>query len=272
MTTTSMPGIAEFLSHGFLVRALIAAVLVGFVAATLGVFVVLRKMAFFSDAIAHASLTGIALGLLIGVDPLIGALAFSVLVALGIGALVRRSTIPVDTVIGVFFSASLALGVLLLSLLPGYRADLFSYLFGDILAVGEGDLLALGSVAIAAVWLVAWAYRSWLKIGFHRDLAAVEGVRVERMEYLFLVALAFVVALGIKLVGTVLIGALIVVPAAAAKNVAPNVRSLFGFSALFGVAAGVLGLMAAYALDVAAGPSIVVTATAIFALSFLFKR
>lgn len=267
-----MSPIIEFLSHGFLVRALIGAVLVGFVAANLGVFVVLRKMAFFSDAIAHASLAGIAIGLLLGIHPLLGALAFSVLIAVGIGYLTRKSSIPVDTVIGVFFSASLALGVLLLSLLPGYRADLFSYLFGDILAVGENDLLVLAALAVATTALVAWAYRSWLRISFHADLAAVEGVPVDRFEYLLLLALAFVVALGIKLVGIVLIGALIVVPAAAAKNVSPNLRSLFAFSALFGVASGVLGLVAAYALDAAAGPTIVVVATGIFALSFAFKR
>lgn len=260
------------LSHDFLLRALVAAVLVGFVTANLGVFVVLRKMAFFSDAIAHASLTGIALGLLIGINPLLGAIAFSVLIAVGIGLLQKHSTIPIDTVIGVFFSASIALGVLILTLLPGYRADLFGYLFGDILAVSPNDLFVLGIVAAASVGLVAWTYRSWLGIAFHADLAAISGVRVARMDYLFLITLALVVALGIKLVGTVLIGSLIVIPAAAAKNVSPNLRTLFALAAFFGMASGVLGLAASYALDAPAGPSIVVTATAIFALSFLFKR
>lgn len=261
-----------FLSSGFLLRALLAAVLVGFVTANLGVFVVLRKMAFFSDAIAHASLTGIALGLLFGIHPVLGAVAFSILVAVGIVFLQKRSTIAIDTVIGVFSSAAIALGVLLLSYLPGYRADLFGYLFGDILAVSNNDLIVLAVVAAGSAVLVGSSFRAWLGIAFDGDLAQISGVRVQRMEYLFLLTLALVVALGIKLVGTVLIGSLIVIPAAAAKNVAPNVRSLFGFAMLFGILSGVLGLLAAYALDVAAGPAIVVTATAIFGLSFLFKR
>lgn len=260
------------LSSGFLLRALLAAVLVGFVTANLGVFVVLRKMAFFSDAIAHASLTGIALGLLFGIHPVLGAVVFSVLVAVGIAYIQKRSTMAIDTVIGVFFSAAIALGVLLISLLPGYRADLFGYLFGDILAVSRIDIIVLGCVAVGSVVLVGRSFRGWLAIAFHGDLAQISGVRVQRMEYLFLVTLALVVALGIKLVGTVLIGSLIVIPAAAAKNVAPNVRSLFGLAMLFGVSSGVLGLLAAYALDIAAGPAIVVTATGMFGLSFLFKR
>lgn len=260
------------LSSGFLLRALAAAVLVGFITAQLGVFVVLRKMAFFSDAIAHASLTGIALGLLLSIHPVLGAVAFSVLVAVGIAVLQRRSTIAVDTVIGVFSSAAIASGVLLLSLLPGYRADLFGYLFGDILAVSGNDLVVLACVAAGTAALVGWSFRAWLGMAFHMDLAQMSGVRVQRMEYAYLLALALVVALGIKLVGTVLIGSLIVIPAAAAKNVALNVRSLFGFAMLFGIASGVVGLLAAYALDVAAGPAIVVTATAMFGLTFLVRR
>ncbi len=264
--------LAAFFSFGFLERALVAVVLVGFVTANLGVFVVLRKMAFFSDAIAHASLTGIALGLLFGVNPILGAVVFSVLVAVGIGALQKHSSIAVDTLIGVFFSAAIAAGVLLLSLLPGYRADLFGYLFGDILAVSPGDLLVLAVVAAVSAALVVWAYRSWLAIAFHPDLAAINGVRVPLMDYIYLVTLALVVALGIKLVGTVLIGSLIVIPAAAAKNVSRNLRQMFACAALFGMGAGVLGLGASYALDLAAGPTIVVAATGIFAVSFLFKR
>lgn len=260
------------LSSGFLLRALVAAVLVGFVTAQLGVFVVLRKMAFFSDAIAHASLTGIALGLLFAVHPVLGAVAFSALVAVGIALLQQHSTVAIDTVIGVFSSAAVALGVLLLSLLPGYRADLFGYLFGDILAVSANDLVVLAMLAAGTAALVGWSFRAWLGMAFHMDLAQISGVRVRRMEYLYVLALALVVALGIKLVGTVLIGSLIVIPAAAAKNVALNVRSLFGFATLFGVVSGVIGLCAAYALDVAAGPAIVVTATAIFGLTFLVRR
>lgn len=263
---------APFLTSGFLLRALVAGALIGFVAANLGVFVVLRKMAFFSDAIAHASLTGIAFGLLIGVQPLLGAVVFSVLIALGITYFSRHSTVAVDTIIGVFYSAAISLGIILIGFLPGYRADLFGYLFGDILAVSSGDLLLLGVLALATIVAVFAFYRPWLKIAFDRDLAAIEGVPVAMHDYLYLSALALVVALGIKLVGVILIGPLIIIPAAAAKNVSTNIRSMFIWATAISLFSTVFGLMAAYALNVAAGPAIVLTATGCFAVSFLFRR
>lgn len=263
---------AAFFSYDFLVRALVAGALVGLVSSQLGVFVVLRKMSFFSDAIAHASLAGIALGLLLGIHPLLGAIGVAIVISLGIAYLQKHSTIPVDTIIGVFFSASIAVGVLILGFLPGYRADLFGYLFGDILGVAPRDIVILAGMTLITVVLLWRWYRTWIKIAFDPDLAAIEGVNVARHDYVYLLVLALTVALGIQLVGVILIGPLIIIPAAAAKNMSPNLRSMFLLSALVAVGATVLGLLAAYALNLAAGPTIVVVATLAFALSFLFRR
>lgn len=264
--------LSPFFSYVFLQRALLAGVLIGMVAANLGVFVVLRKMAFFSDAIAHASLAGIALGLLLGVHPLIGAVGVSLFIAIGIIFLERHSTIAVDTIIGVFFSAAIAIGVILIGFLPGYRADLFGYLFGDILVVSNFDVALLVLLAVATLYLILAFYRPWLQIAFNRDLAAVEGVRVAVHDYIFVIALALVVALGIKLVGVILIGPLIIIPAAAAKNMSANIRSMFLYASLISVFSTLMGLMSAYVFSVAAGPAIVVAASFFFAVSFFFRR
>ncbi len=261
----------EFLNYGFFIRALLAGTLVGFLAANLGVFVVLKRMTFFSDAIAHSSLTGIALGLLIGVNPLLGAVVFSILVALAISSLARRKTVSMDTLIGVFFSTALALGVIVIGGLKGYRVDLFGYLFGDILGVSGQDLwLVLGLTAVATAAIVFF-FRTWTKVAFHPDLARVEGIDVELMDRVFLCLLALVIALGIKLVGAVLIGPLVIIPAAAAKNVSWNMRSLIPIASVIGVGSAVSGLIASYYLDTASGPTIVLVAAAMFGLSFLAR-
>lgn len=260
-----------FLHYDFFVRALIAGVLVGFLAATLGVFVVLRKMSFFSDAIAHASLTGIALGLLLGINPLFGAVAFSIMIALVIASLAKRRTLSLDALIGVFFSTALALGVVIIGALKGYRVDLFGYLFGDILGVSTSDIVLILILTLVTTFLLAMFFRIWTKIAFHADLARVEGVDVELHDKLFLAILALAIAMGIRLVGAILIGPLIIIPAATAKNVGWNMRSLFILSIVFGVSASIAGLVLSYYTNTASGPTVVLVSAALFGLSFLAR-
>lgn len=261
----------DFLHYDFFIRALIAGALVGYLAANLGVFVILKKMSFFSEAIAHSSLTGIALGLLLGINPLLGAVGFSIVIALGIASLANRRAVSMDTLIGVFFSTAMALGVIIIGQLRGYRVDLFGYLFGDILGVSRADVVMIGALAVVTVILLFVFFRVWAKIAFHRDLARVEGIKVELHDRLFITVLALVVALGIKLVGAVLIGPLVIIPAAAAKNASWNLRSMFLLSSIFGLAAAVIGLILSYFINTASGPTIVLVAAAIFALSFLAR-
>jgi zinc transport system permease protein len=260
------------LEYPFMQRALITAVLMGVLCPVLGVFVVIRRMSFFGDAIAHSAFTGIALGLLLGVEPSLGAIGFAVVVALGMGWLQAHSRIPSDTIIGVFFSGAAALGILLIGLLQGYRTNLFSYLFGDILTIGWGDLGVAGALMLGVGGAVIALRRPLLQVALMRDMAAVQGVPVAAMEYALMVLLAVTVAVSIKLVGIILVTALLIIPAAAARNVSGSIRQMFAFAVGFGAVAAVLGLFGSYTLNSASGPTIVLTAIALFAASLIKGR
>ncbi len=257
------------LEYPFMQRALAAGLMMGALCPLLGVFVVIRRMSFFGDAIAHSAFTGIALGLLLGIEPSMAAVAFAVLIALGMGFLQANSRIPSDTIIGVFFSGAAALGILLIGLLQGYRTDLFTYLFGDVLTIGWTDLAA-AAVLLAGVGVSVIALRRpLLQVALNRDLAAVQGVRVGLMEYALMVLLAITVAVSIKLVGIILVTALLIIPAAAARNVSASIRQMFGVAVALGLVAAVLGLFGSYALNTASGPSIVMVCIMLFAASLV---
>src|SRR5437016_5129995 len=164
------------LEFPFMQRALAAGLLMGALCPLLGVFVVIRRMSFFGDAIAHSAFTGIALGLLLGVDPSLAAVGFAILVALGMGYLQAKSRIPSDTIIGVFFSGAAALGILLIGLLQGYRTNLFSYLFGDILTIGWRDLGIAAGLLLGVGVVLSALRRPLLQVALNRDMAAVQGV------------------------------------------------------------------------------------------------
>jgi zinc transport system permease protein len=255
------------LEYGFMQRALVGAVLMGALCPLLGVFVVIRRLSFFGDAIAHSAFAGIALGIMLGIGPSVGAVAFAVLVAVGMGALQARSRVPSDTIIGVFFSGCAALGILLIGLMQGYRTSLFAYLFGDILGMGWPDLVTSAVLLGAVAAVVALLRRPLLQVALNRDLAAVQGVRVEALEYTLFVLLAVTVAVSMKLVGIVLVTALLIVPAAAARNLSGSIRQMFGWSTALGVLAAVVGLFCSYWLNTASGPTIVLVCVALFVVS-----
>lgn len=257
------------LDYPFMQRALLAGLAVGFLCAVVGVHVTLRSMAFFSDAISHSALAGIALGVLLGVAPIPAAIVFCVMIALGIAYLTFRSDLTSDTVIGVFFSGSMALGVLLLGLQTGYQTDLLSYLFGDILAVNWLDVALAAILAVGVSGLIFWRSTTLIKIAFNRDLARVEGIRVVAWDYLFLTLLALTVAVSLKVVGIILVSALIIVPAAAARNVARDFRTLVALAIGVGVVSSLTGLVLSYYLNTASGPTVVIVAVLFFILSYL---
>lgn len=262
---------ADFFQYPFLTRALIGVVMLGVLTAVLGVFVVLRRMAFFSDAIAHSSLAGIALGLLFGIDPTVGAIAFSLLVAAGIVSINQKKILALDTIIGVFFAAAVAIGVLVIGELRTVRVDLLGFLFGDILALNNSDLWLIGLLGIVVLVLIGAATKSLVQIAFHDDLARVAKIPVVAYEYLFMLVLALVVALGIKVAGVILIGPLLIIPAAAAKNVARDFRGMIGLAVVFGLLSSVVGLLASYGLDTASGPTIVLLAAILFFLTLIAR-
>src|SRR3989344_1892168 len=164
------------LSQPFFLRALITGALLAIAASFIGVFVVLKKMSFFGDAVGHFAFTGIALGFLFKVDPILAAIVFSVMVAIGVGYLEQRTTLSLDTTIGIFFSGAAALGIFLIGLLRGYRADLFQYLFGDILAITQQDIIVAALLVVVTLTTMALAWRPLLQITFNKDLAPATGV------------------------------------------------------------------------------------------------
>lgn len=262
----------EILAYPFIQRALVSGIIVGTVCALLGVFVVVRRMSFFGDAISHSAFTGVALGFLLGINPSLTALFFAVLVAAGMGYLQNRGNLSADTTIGIFFSGSAALGLLIIALLRGYRADLFQYLFGDILSISDKDLLVAVALGVVVAGGMARLMRPLLQITFNRDMAKVAGVPVELYEYLLMVLLAVTVAVSLKIVGIILVTALLIVPAAAAKNISGNFRQMVGWSVAFGIASTIIGLVASYYLDTSSGPTIVLTSILIFCGTLAARR
>jgi len=260
------------LELGFMQRALVASVLIGTVCGLLGFFVVLRRFAFIGVGISHSAIGGVALGIVLGLPPLPVAAVFAVAVALGISTVSRRATLGEDAVIGVFFSGSMALGIVLFSLNRGYQQDLFSYLFGNVLAISSAELgaLALASTAIAAI--VVASFKEHLFIAFDEEIARAYGHRVDLLDAALLVCLALTVIVGVRLVGVLLVEAMLVVPAATAALWAATFRRQVAVSCSLGAASGIVGLVVSYRMNLAAGGTIVLVSVAAFFLSLALAR
>lgn len=267
-----MTELIEFLSYGFIQRALIAGIITAIVSAALGVFVLLRRMSFFSDAIAHASLLGVALGLLLNINMTVGAIAVSILIGISIASMAKDRTLASDTIIGVVFSSSVALAVFIISLMDSVSVDLTSLLFGDILAVSKVDIWFTVVVAVLTIIFIRVFSKSMLKMIFNRDLAGVESKTVEMMDYLFLALLAVVIAVSLKIVGAILISALIIIPAATAQNISRNIRQMFVISIIVGIVSVILGMFFSFIFDSPSGSTIVLVSSVLFIVSILFKK
>jgi zinc transport system permease protein len=260
------------LEYGFAQNALAAAVLVGLLCGLLGFFVVLRRLAFIGVGISHSAIGGVALGLLAGVDPAASAAVFAVAVALGMFWVGRDRRLSEDAVIGVFLSGSMALGLLLTSLHHGYQKDLFAYLFGSVLAVTHTDLLVLGGLGLAVVAVVAVSFREMLFVAFDDEVARAYGRPVDLLDALLLVLLALTVVAGVRVVGVLLVEALLVVPAATAALWTLDFRRQVAVSMALGAASAVAGLWLSFVFDFAAGASIVLVSVSVFFVSWFLRR
>jgi len=253
----------DLFAQPFMLRALVAGLLMGLAASYLGVFVVQRRMSFLGDGLAHAAFGGVALGLLLGADPLWVAVPFTVLAALAIMWTRERTRLGEDTSVGVLFAVSVALGVVFLSLKAGYTADAFGFLFGSILSIRASDLVVAAAVVLvlggaARLW-GRWAYAT-----FDRELAQADRLRPVRDDYVLIVSIAVTVVIGVKLVGIVLLAAFLVVPAASARLVSPTLARMTGAAAAYALSAVVAGLVLSYALDVPSGAMIILVQAALF--------
>lgn len=253
----------------FLLRALAVGAGVAMVAGPLGAFIVWRRMAYFGDAIAHSALLGVALGFALGLAPNLGVIVVCAAMALTLAALQHQRRLASDTVLGIMAHASLSLGLVTVAFIAGLRVDLMGYLFGDVLAVGRGDIWWVYGGGAVALTVLAVIWRPLLAITVHEELARVEGVVVAPVRLAFMLLLALVIAVAMKVVGILLITSLLIIPAAAARRFATTPEGMAGLAAVFGVFAVAGGLLASFGLDTPAGPSIVVAAAALFAFTLV---
>ncbi|MBT6137181.1 MAG: hypothetical protein HOH65_06845 [Rhodospirillaceae bacterium] len=251
----------------FLLRALLAGLGVAAVAGPLGCFVVWRRMAYFGDTLAHASLLGVALGLMTEVGTTVGIALVCVAVALALANLRQVSTIASDTMLGILSHGTLAVGLVVIGTLETVRVDLLSYLFGDILAVTWADLALVygGGALLLLVLMKIW--RAMLAITVHEELAAVEGVRTGWARLVYTLMVALVIAVGMKVVGIILITSMLIIPAAAARRFARTPESMALLASLFGVFAVLLGLGGSMRYDMPSGPAIVAAAFGLFVIT-----
>jgi zinc transport system permease protein len=260
-----------FAEPAFMKRALLALLLIAPAAAAVGVPLVQFRMAFFSDAIGHSAFTGVALGVVLGVSPTWTMAAFGALVAVAIVLVKGRTDLSTDTVIGVFFSTVIALGIAIISREKGLTRNLQSFLYGDPLAVSGAEIAWMaGLLLLVAVYLLL-AYNRILLLGVHEGFARTKGVPVRAMEVSFALVTALVVTTAIRTVGILLVTALLVIPAASARNLARGAASAFRISVGIAVLSGFSGLVASYYLDTATGATVVLSAAACFALTAAAK-
>ncbi len=262
----------EFLGYGFAQRALITGALIGLSCAVLAFFVVLRRMAFIGIGISHAALGGVALGMVLGMSPMLAAIVFSVGVAWVIGWIGARGQVSEDTAIGVFFPTAMALGVALISLSPTYRQDLMGYLFGNILSVRQADVWILAGLATGSLGILAAFFKEFLFLGVDEEAARAAGLPVERLRYVLLTVLAVTIVASMKLVGIVLVSAFLVIPAATGQAVAGSTRSMLLVAIGSALASVVGGLWLSWLWDLPSGASIVLVAATLFFAALLLGQ
>ncbi len=255
----------------FMKRAILAMLFIAPAAAAVGVPLVHFRMAFFSDAIGHSAFTGVAIGVLLGVHPLLTMVAFGLFVAWAITRVKGRTELSPDTVIGVFFSTVIALGVAIISAQKGLTRNLQAYLYGDLLAVSGTELLWMGVLLIAVGVYLFLTFNRIMLLGVHEGFARSMGVPVHALEISFALVVALVVTTAIRAVGILLVTALLVVPAASARNVARGVVSAFWVAIAVAVVSGLSGIAASYYLDTATGATVVLVAAALFAVTAMHK-
>jgi ABC-type Mn2+/Zn2+ transport system permease subunit len=263
---------SEWLSPGFMQNALLGGLLVSLICGLLSVFIVLRRMAFVGAGISHSAFGGVALGFLLQVDPFWTGLIFSMLVAFLIEGVQSRGRIEEDTAIGIFFAAAMALGVLFLHFSQTYNVDIFGVLFGNILAIGPTQLMQVAVVAIIVLLFILIFFKELVFMSFDEEMAWVCGTPVKTLRYLLLAVLAMVIIVSIYLVGIVLVSALLVIPAAVARNLTQHIRSMILISTSVAVGSTLAGLAISYRIDLPSGATIVILLALLFFMGTIWGR
>jgi zinc transport system permease protein len=255
----------------FMQRAMIAGVALGLILPFLGVFVTLRKMSFFGDGVAHATLAGVAIGIIAGVSPFMAALGIGALFGAGLYLLERETNISSDALIGVLFTGSLALGIVLISWRQGYQPELFSFLFGSILSISTQDLaviLGFSTLILLALWMFQ---RQLMLLALDKESAWLYGVRTEWLDFFFYLLVSITIVLGVKLLGIILVSALLIIPPSIAKMLASSFKRLIGGSIIAGELFIILGLLLSYFLDLPSGATIILVGVVSFLAATTYR-
>ena len=267
-------GIGEILSYGFIQRALIAGTLVAVLCSVLGVFLVLRRLSLIGDGLAHVTFGSVALSLIMGVNPLyvtVAAIPLVMLSSLGILKLTEKARIYGDAAIGIVSSLGIAGGIVLASVAGGFNVDLFSYLFGNILAVGNTDMVIAAILFVVVLLAVAFFYRDLFAITFDEDLAKCSGIRTTSINTVLVLMTALTVVLAMKVVGIMLISALLILPAVSALQVARSFKSTIIASCCFATISVIIGIFGSFILNLPTGGFIVLVNFILFLLAFAWK-
>lgn len=262
----------DLLHYTFMQRAIVVATLTGGLCAIIGVYVILRGMSFIGAGIAHASFGGVALGFLTGLNPFFSAIIFCTGIAWGIGFISEKKHLKEDTAVGIFFASTMALGVLLIGFIKGYNVDLFAYIFGNVLAITKFDMWATILLSLFVVASIVFLYKEFLFLTFDSEMAQVTGLPVRFLNYLMLTLIALVIVISIKAVGIVLVSALIVAPAAAAQQISENFKKMLIISVMLGIGSSWIGLFLSSLLNIPSGATIVLVATIIFFILYIYAQ
>ena len=264
-------GLIEPLEFPFMQRAFLAAGVAAVVCALVGSFVVLKGLAFMGDAIAHSSLAGMSVAYFLGGNIFWGALGWAIPASLLITFISRRANLRLDASIGIIFASGFALGIILMSRVTGYAADLFGLLFGNVLGISWAEVALIGGIAAAVSLVIAAYYKELLFTSYDATMSAASGIPVRFMQYLLPVLVGVTTVASLKAVGIVLVLALLVTPSATAMLLARRMPSIMAYSVAVGLIATVLGLYLSFYADLPSGPSIVLVATGLFLLALLFS-
>jgi zinc transport system permease protein len=263
---------ANFFAFPFVQRALLGGILVAVLTSWMGVLVVLRQSSFFGDAIAHASLMGVALGLLLGFDPVLVAALYAVGVSFGLPYLKKHSQLPIDSLLGFILPFSMGAGVILLSFLPGYQPELMSFLFGSILAVAWSDIAVVSALAVVALVVMSVLRNTMVFASFDHEYAKISGIRVNTIDVVYHVLLAITIVAGIRLVGIVLVNALLVIPASIVRLFAGSLKHMFLFTPIVAILVTIAGLFISFVANVPTGPAIAVLSGTAFLVGVVIRR
>ena len=261
----------DLLTYDFMQRSLLAAAMVGGLCSVIGVFIVLRGLAFVGAGTAHAAFAGVALGYLIGWPPLLLAILFGLVTVWTSGWVELKGNMKVDVSIGILYTATMALAILFIGLMKSYNAEVYGYLFGNVLSVTAEELQAIGGLTFLVLGTMVLFSKEFYFIAFDQEMAEASGVPAGRIFFLLLTLVALTVVVSLKIVGAILVFAMVLIPASTAYQLTHSLSTLTWYSMLFGVTCSVAGVLLSAFWDIPSGPAIVLLSTLLFFLSVVFS-